>query len=330
MHIPSNKILKSNALLRLSQAEQAGKIVLIYGAVITAMAALVTIINYCLGLQISRMGGLSNMGAKSVLSTIQSVLPMVQSAIAMCLNIGYLAAMLRVAREQHTSVQTLKLGFDRFWLMLRVTILQSCIYMALCFLASWVAAQIYMFTPYAASLMDLLEPYVSGTAINMDFMLDEVVYGQLMRAMVPMLLLFAALYLLVLIPVSYSFRMVNYIIVDKPAISAMGALRESRKMMKGNRVRLFKLDVSLWWWYLLTAALSILAYGDTILAAAGVPLPFSEDVGYFLFFFLFLAGQFAMLIFLSNRVEVTYAQVYEKLRPREQNTGVVLGNIFQM
>jgi len=124
--------------------------------------------------------------------------------------------------------------------------------------------------------------------------------------------------------------MVNYLIVDKPGISAMSALSESRRMMRGKRLRLFKLDMSLWWWYALAIALSVVAYGDVLLPMVGIILPFSETMGYFLFYFLFLAGQFAVNVFLMNRVEVTYAQVYEKLRPRESDGGAVLGNIFQM
>lgn len=330
MHIPSNKILKSNADLRLSQSGNARKVVLIYSGIITAMALLVTVVNYCLGLQISQMGGLSNMGMKSVLSTIQSVLPMIQSAVMLCLNIGYLAAMMRVTREQYMSAQTLKLGFERFWLLLRVTILLYGVYLALCLAASWIAAQLYMFSPFSGALIEILTPYVSGTSMNMDFLLDEIVYAQVMNAMIPMLVLFGVIYLAFLTPFWYSYRMVNYLIVDHPGMGALAVLRESKRMMKGHRMRLFKLDVSLWWWYLLSAALTVVAYGDTILSAMGVTLPFSADVGYFLFYFLFLAGQFAVFCFLSNRVEVTYAQVYEKLRPREENNGAVLGNIFQM
>jgi len=330
MHIPSNKILKSNALHRVNTSENAGKVVLIYAGIITLMAVLVTVVNYCLGLQINDLGGLSNMGIKSVLSTIQSVLPMVQNAVIMCLNIGYLAAMMRVTREQYVSPQTLKLGFDRFWLLLRVSLFQFGIYMGAGMIAFWLASQIYMITPLSDPVVELLTPYLSESAFNMDFLLDEVVYGQLVNAMIPMFLLFGVLFAVIIIPVSYSFRMVNYLIVDKPGISAMSALSESRRMMRGKRLRLFKLDMSLWWWYALAIALSVVAYGDVLLPMVGIILPFSETMGYFLFYFLFLAGQFAVNVFLMNRVEVTYAQVYEKLRPRESDGGAVLGNIFQM
>ena len=330
MHIPSNKILKSNALHRVNTSENAGNVVLIYAGILTLMSALVTVVNYCLGLQINDLGGLSNMGTKSVLSTIQSVLPMVMNAITMCLNIGYLAAIMRITREQYVSPQTLKLGFDRFWLLLRVALFQFGIYMGAGMISFWLASQIYMITPLSDPVVALVTPYLSEASVNMDFLLDEVVYAQLVKAMIPMFILFGVLYCAIILPISYSFRMVNYLIVDKPGISAMSALSESRRMMRGKRLRLFKLDVSLWWWYALQLALTGVVYGDTLLPMLGVSLPFSETVSYFLFYFLSLAGQFALYVFLMNRVEVTYAQVYEKLRPRESDGGAVLGNIFQM
>ena len=94
MTIPSFKILKKNAAERVAAAEQSKNIVLIYTGTVTALALLVTVINYVLNLQIAQLGGLSNMGLRSVLSTVQSVLPVVQSLVIMALDLGYIAAML--------------------------------------------------------------------------------------------------------------------------------------------------------------------------------------------------------------------------------------------
>ena len=101
-------------------------------------------------------------------------------------------------------------------------------------------------------------------------------------------------------------------------------------MMRGSRVRLFKLDVSLWWWYAISFVSSLLCYGDVLLPMVGVELPFSADVSYFLFYGLFLVAQFLAAYFFGNYIQVVYAQVYNALKPREKDTGVVLGNIFQM
>ena len=63
----------------------------------------------------------------------------------------------------------------------------------------------------------------------------------------------------------------------------------------------------------------------------GVELPMDPTVAFFFFFIVSLALQLAVYYFLRNRMEVTYALVYDFLKPEEpQANGVVLGNIFQM
>ena len=330
MTIPSFKILKSRSAERLAAADNQKKIVLIYAGIITILAALVTIINYTLKLQISQLGGLSNMGLRSILSTVQSVLPMVQSIVVMCLELGYIAAMLRIAREQYASEQTLKLGFDRFWVMLRYTLIQGGIYSLAGLAAFWISMQIYLITPLSGSLMAMVTPEMADPNILMEMLQDPVFSSQIFRTMLPMLAIFGIAYALLFIPISYSLRMAQYIIIDKPGQGAMSAIRESRKMMNGSRMRLFKLDLSLWWWYAISIGSMLLCYGDMLLPMIGIPLPFSADVAYFVFYALFLAAQFAACFCLRNYVEVIYAQVYNALKPREKEPGVVLGNIFQM
>lgn len=330
MAIPSNRVLKGDAARRVASSENANQIVFLYIGILTLTAALVTLINYCLGLQIDKTGGLSNMGLRSVLATIQSVLPMIQSAVSMCLQIGYIAAMMRISRRQYASCHTLKQGFDRFWLLLRTSLLQICIYMAACMVCFWLAAQIFMFTPMADTAAKIMSPAMADGVLNVDLLLAEPMYSQLLQAMLPMFVILGVIYLAILIPVSYSFRMVNYIIVDKPGLSAGTILKESRKMMKGNCFRLLKLDLGLWLWYLLSMLIALVGYGDSLLPMLGVPLPVSADAAYFLFYGISLIAQFAAFYFLRNKVEVAYVQFYDHIRPREQQTGIVLGNIFQM
>lgn len=330
MTIPSFKILKKNASERVAASENSRKIVLVYTGIVTILAVLVTIVNYTLKLQIAQTGGLSNMGLRSVLSTVQSVLPMVQNMVVMCLELGYVAAMLRISRQQYASEKTLKLGFDRFWVMLRYTLIQGGIYMLAGMASFWIAMQIYLITPMSDSMMALVTPDMVDPAVVTEYLRDPVFTSQIVSAMLPLFLIFGILYAILCIPISYSLRMTKYVIIDKPAQGAMFAIRESRKMMRGSCIRLFKLDVSLWWWYAISFGSMVLCYGDTLLPMVGVTLPFSADVSYFLFYALFLAVQFAACCFLRNKVEVVYAQAYNALKPREKETGVVLGNIFQM
>lgn len=334
MTIPSFKILKKNASERVAAAENSKKIVLIYAGAVTVLALLVTVVNYILRGQISQMGGLSNMGLRSILSTIQQVLPMIQSFVVMCLELGYVAAMVRIARQQFASEKTLKLGFDRFFVLLRHTLIQGAIYSLAAMAAFWLALQIYLITPLSGPILDLLTPIVSDPGFTQEMLLelmqDQVLGDQIMAAMTPMFLIFGLIYLMLFLPISYSLRMSKYVIIDKPGMGAIYAMKESKKMMKGSCIRLLKLDISLWWWYAISFVSMVLCYGDSLLPMVGITLPFSETVSYFLFYGLFLAVQFVACIFLRNRVEVVYAQVYNALKPREKDSGVVLGNIFQM
>ena len=330
MTIPSFKILKKNAAERVAAAENSKKIVLIYVGAVTVLALLVTVVNYVLKLQISQLGGLSNMGLRSVLSTVQSVLPMLQSVVTLCLQLGYMSAMLRVARQQYASEQALKLGFDRFWVLLRYVILESCLYTLAGLAAFWIAVQVYLLTPLSRSAMSMVTPEMADPNVIMELLQDPVFAGEITSAMLPLFVLFGILYIVLFVPINYSLRMGRYVLIDKPGQGAVFAIKESRNMMRGSRVRLFKLDVSLWWWYAISVISSLLCYGDVLLPMVGVELPFSADVSYFLFYGLFLAAQFLTAYFFGNYIQVVYAQVYNALKPREKDTGVVLGNIFQM
>ena len=125
MDLRNLREIKKFAAQRLEQSPSQQQIVLIYAGLALGMTALMTVLNYVLGLQIDNYGGLSNLSKRTMLSTFQSMLPMAQSLITMCLNLGYLAAMLRIARGMYTSPQTLRLGFDRFWLLLRCSIFRD-------------------------------------------------------------------------------------------------------------------------------------------------------------------------------------------------------------
>lgn len=61
--------------------------------------------------------------------------------------------------------------------------------------------------------------------------------------------------LLLIVPgivASYSYRAAIYILAECPEISPLDALRISKNMMKGRRLRLFLLDLSFIGWFLLT------------------------------------------------------------------------------
>ena len=332
MNIRNIRDLKQTAAQRLQSASQARNIMLIYTGLTLLASALVTVINYVLDLQIAQTGGLSNMGTRSILSTIQSLLPILQTLATMCLELGFLAAMLRVCRGQYVSPQTLRAGLPRFWAALRCALLQGAIYFGVCMVCFYLALQIYLFTPLSNAAVEILTPLVSqSSSADVTALLDEVTQLELTRAMLPMFALFGVLFLVVATPILYQYRMANYVLMDNPRAGAIMALRESRYMMRRNRFALFRIDLSFWWYYVLIGLTSVICYGDVVLALLGVSLPWSSEVSYFLFYGLFLVSTFGVYYFFLNRVNTTYALAYDSLRPKpKEDNSVILGNIFNM
>ena len=330
MDICNTSEIKAAALRRLTDAGQAKRIAAIYAGVTLGLSALVTILGLVLEAMMSGATGLGGMGRRTILSSVQSMLPWVVGLITMCVELGYQATMLRVARGQYASPQTLRLGFDRFWVLLRCILLEGVILFAIAFGGIYIATMLFMLTPFSGRVMEVLSPVLENvTLLSPEMVLDEALYDQLMQAMIPAFVMCAIVVAAAAIPVLYRLRMARFVIIDKPGIGALAALRESRKMMKGNCLRLAKLDISLWPYYIGCVFASLLCYGDVLLPMMGVRFPWSDTVSYYLFLALYLAVQFAVYYFLKNQAEVAYSIAYDSIRPKEPKTeGVALGSIF--
>lgn len=332
MDIRNTRHLKSFAADRTANAPQEKRILLIYCGLTMGLSLLSLIVRYVLGLQIDQLGGLSNLSRRSMLSAVQSMLPLVVSLVVMCIEVGYIAAMLRIARGQYASPNTLRLGFDRFWTLLRCSILQGLIYGTLILAAVYAAAMVFVMSPWGTAFMEQVSPLMANVSLlNPQMVIDDATAMKLIPTMIPMFLMIAVAVCLLVIPTVFRFRMANYVIIDKPGKGALYALRESKKMMRGNCRKLLKLDLSYWWYFLLLLAISSVGNMDLYLASFGVKLPMSADAAYFLFYIAYLALHLAAYYFLRNRIEVTYALAYDSIKPEEpKDNGIVLGNIFNM
>lgn len=321
MSIPSSKYLKVKAANRLESGKDPKKVVLVYSAVVALSALAVNVVQFILDSQISKTGGLQNIGTRSALSTLSSVLPLVQTLVLMCLGLGYTAAVLRLVRRQYASEKTLKAGFERFWLLLRTRLLQALIYGGIAFLLSYVAMAIFMLSPFSDRLSSLALSLSAAGAITPEALLNNTaLLASAYEALMPMMVIYCILLVIVIWAVSYRFRLVDYLLIDQPQLGALSALRTSRQKMKGHIKELFKLDISFWWYYLLRA-----------LSALGVQLPLSSTASFFGVILAYLGSDFALNYFFLNRVEMAYALFYDILNPQQPpQEGAILGNIFQM
>lgn len=295
------------------------KILLIYLAIITGLSLAVAGVSILLSNRIADTGGLGNMGLRSVLSTAKSVLPLVQSVILLGLEMGYYTMALNITRGEPISNDTLFGGFRRFFPLLRAQILLSFLYLGLGLLAVYPGAYIFLMLPISEGFYEVLTPIMeSASQLTGTVTIDEASMIAVSEAMEPALWIMGGLFLLLFIPTSYRYRMVTFRLIDQSRPGALRAMRESRAMMHRNRFALFRLDLSLWWFYALQGLTVALWYSNMLLPMLGITLPWPESVSYFVFLCLSLLVQFVVYYLFMNRVSVTYAAAYGALLPKEQ------------
>lgn len=323
MSIPSAKYLKKKASNRLQSGNDPKKVVLVYAGIVALSSLVVTVVQDLLDSQISQTGGIQNIGTRSMLTTADTVLTIAQLLLVMCLTLGYTGSMLRIARGQYASPNSLKAGGERIWVLLRTRLLQMLIMTAAAFALCFLVINVCLLTPLSNRVIAVM-----GTVSAEELLSNGLALIALYSAMLPIMLI----YLVALVPLLWYFsciyRMVDYLLIDRPQLGAFGVLRESRRMMQGNMKMMLRVDLSFWWYYLLQALVSVLIYLNMVLAPFAIGLP--PEVLYWGTVVLYLAADFALRYFFSNKVAVTYALFYDSLCLKQEQSGAVLGNIFQM
>ena len=298
------------------------RILLVYLGIVTALSLGVAVLSVVLSNRIETTGGLSNMGIRSILSTAKSILPLLQSAILLGLEVGYCAVTLRIARGEEVSTDTLYGGFRCFLPMVGAALLQGAFYFGAALLCLYPSAYVFLMLPVSDKFHELFQPLME-TSMSADgtLMIDEASMTALADAMQPMLWILGAMFLLLFIPMHYQFRMVIYRLVDQSHPRGIRAVRESKRLMRRNRFALFRLDLNFWWYYGLQLLVMAVCYADALLPLLGITLPWSDTVSYFLFLTLSLGLQFVVYYFFMNPVAVTYATAYEALLPKKDPDG---------
>lgn len=328
MDLLDRRGLKNAAGDALAQAPRNPKrIILIHTAVSLGIMLLVAVLDFVLSGQIENTGGLSGLGTRSVLTTVQSILQMVQMAVLPFWEIGYLYAAMKMAVKEPAEPGTLLEGFRRFGPLFRIMLLKGLIFLVLGFVCTYVATQIFVMTPLSTPMLEAMAPVLNDPTLMEsaagEEALMQVVDQALDDAMLPLLIITGILLCLVYIPISYRLRLVNYSVLENPREGALVAFRRSFRLMRGNCLEMFLLDLSFWWYYLLQILINLVCYGDLILSLAGVSLPWSGELSFFLFYILALAGQFVLYFLARNKVEVTYVTAYHVLspyRPQQEKT----------
>lgn len=325
MTIRDISALKQDSRDALDRCGSQKQIILLHTAGLVGMSVLLTICDWVLSDMISGTGGLSNLGTRTILSTLQSMLPIVQMLILLGWNAGYFLSVLKISRRKPAEGRTLLSGFSLFFPMLRTMLLEGLIYFNITFLSFLLSMQIYMFTPWAQDLVEVMEPMLPAILDSTaPIVMDEALLIPAMKAMLPMVLMFAAIYFLLYIPVSYRLRFSTFCLIDAPRGGAMRAMATSRRILHRNCWQLFRIDLRFWWYHGILAIASLIQ----MLPLLGVQLPQGYNFTYYLCYSAYLAIVFMVHVLARNQVECTYAAAYETLREKPQEHTVVLGNIF--
>lgn len=326
MNIRHPKTVKSVARELLSRAGQLRQILLVYCGILLASCLVTTGLGQGLGSLMSRSGGLGNLGTRSLLSTLQTLLPMAHTLVLLVLDLGLLAAMLRISRGQFTSPQTLRTGLARFFPLLRLLLLQIPIYLALGLAMVYASMMVFFMTPLSNGVVELLTPMVNSGADPQQLVTmlttDDAALMAFLKAVAPMYGILLVLMAAVMIPVSYRLGVAQLVIVEDPRAGAFRALSESFRMTRRNCMAFFKLDLSFWWYYLASMLVNVLPFLDSV-------VPMSESAGWLLYG-LSLVLQIGLYYFFRPRLEVGRCLIYNAIRPKPQSTGQAIGNIFRM
>ena len=289
------------------------KLVFIHTAIALGSSLLLTFITYLLSLLIDETGGLSGLTARSLLTTAQSVLELAVMIAMPFWQVGIFYAALQWTRTEQADFGSLLQGFRRFGAVLGLQILRGILFIALGMPLSYIATAIFMLTPLAAPFLEKFAPMMEQglTPEQLEAMLTPEFTAATTRAAIPLIIIFAIVYLAVAIPVYYRIRFADFAVVE--GMPAGRAMVNSFNITKGSCLQVLKIDLSFWWFYLLQILSIAVCYADTILPALGVSLPVSGVTAAFLFYILGTVCQGVLLWqWEAHRVTV-YALAYRRL-----------------
>lgn len=322
MTIRDRKELKQTAARRLHAASYpAKKLILIHSGIALSAALLVQILTYLIDGQISAHSGLSGVQTRTVLETAASALRLIYTALSPFWSIGVIHSALRLSRGHAAYPHTLAEGFRRFGPVLRLELMQMLIFGILAFAAMYASSMLFMFTPAGMEFAAQLEPMIlSGEFSDYSQLLEAVPQQMILDIYKVVLPIFGVLAVVLLVPAVYRLRMASYMVMDRSGTGAWKAIRTSGRIMRRKGFRLFLLDLSYWWYYVLSALVTLPAYADLLLPKLGIRLPMEEGllalVGYAVYAVLMLCLEVAV----QPKRQTVYALAFDALTEEYEQT----------
>lgn len=326
--------LKKRAATLVKRTPSFQKLVLIHGAISFGVVLAVYAIQVLLNLVTTNQSGLDGIGTSALFKTATSTLSVICNLLLPFWEVGILYAAIRVTRRQDTDFSDLTRGFRRWGAVLRFYLLIIVAFILIfMLLTNALSIVLGILMPFylilfpmpdsVSSSMEAFEKQLMDmanmedpTAILQMFPKDVLIY------VLPMIILMLLISFVVTFHLYYRIRMSQYLLMDDPAMGAMAAVMISNQMTKGNKWNLLKLDLSIWWYYLLQFLISSIVWIPDILSFTGISLPLSPNTAFLLFQAITAIASIGLLWLFGARVQAIYACAYDVLRTPPQTITV--------
>lgn len=291
------------------------RLVLLYCGVIALLTLGSNGLHLYLDSHIGDTGGLSGLGTRTVLQTVQELLGYINFFFTPFWTAGFLYAMLALVRGRTPGTADLLGGFRRFGRVLGHMAFQFLVLVALVVAAVNVATVIFSYTSLSVEFAEKMGPLLNDPGIlTADGAVDlsKIPMDALLSATRPLLILTGIVLAPPAIWLSYCFRMSVYLVMERP-ISGVRAHFESMRLMRGHKWQMFRLDLSFWWYHLLGLLIAVVGYLDVILTMLGLPLPMDATGMFFLTLGAYCVLQTGLFLWKKCPVDAAYVLAYEAI-----------------
>lgn len=203
---------------------------------------LVLFLSVYLLLQLSPKEGLSNMDTQAFIFTVQVMLIILGLFLTPFWEAGASYVSLDFIRGKRNYFPDLSVGFRCLKPLSVSMLIRGFQYLLVYYISGTLATFVLQLAPFSQIFYEdltvlLTEP---DTPLQGKMVIVAAVYGFVLTGII----VFLASQLF------YRYRMTRYIILDNEETGGMKAIAESKAMMKKKKVKMFRLDLSFWWYHL--------------------------------------------------------------------------------
>lgn len=261
-------------------------------------------------------GGLSGMGTRAILGTVESVLSFAADILLPFWQLGILYTTLLVLGRQQVNFSMLTRGVRRFGPLLRFMIVYGLIATGVSLAVMNVMSFVVLVLPVPEEMMLVMEKLEPDMLMDPVALMESLPMEELMQWLLPAYILMFAALLIVMVYLGQRLRFGYYLILDDQTNRALEAVSMSFRMTKGAVWQCLKLDLSFLWYTLLGLLPTAFVFSKWLFPAVGIELPIAPEMLQLVGLCISYALELLLVWWAGAHIEVTKACAYQWLLPR--------------